>query len=154
MSPLLAAREVTRDSLGALLDIEVRPDQRDQVASPPRTIAQVAYEPGAIVRGLWCGPRAVGLLAMIDQIAAPDAEAPPGHAYLWRLTIASDAQGQGFGRAAVGLAAGIGRGWGAQGLVLFALEKEGGAIPFYLRLGFRPTGRRAGREMELSRPFD
>ena len=104
---MLEAREVTYETVGPLLRLEVSPRQRDFVASNAKTIAQAAYEPFSWLRGLWLGDTPVGLIAMIDIVpehpeTSPDD--PPNAIFLWRLMIDANHQGKGLGRQALQIA--------------------------------------------------
>ncbi|MEM9009820.1 MAG: GNAT family N-acetyltransferase [Pseudomonadota bacterium] len=148
---MLERRLVTRETLVPLLQLEVRRDQVGLVASNAATIAQVAYEPGAEVWGLWDGDRAVGLMAMIDPQRHPWPEEgdDPQAAFLWRLMIGEEVQGQGYGRAAIGQVFAQARAWGLPRLVCSVVPDAASALPFYEKLGFRRTGRILDGEVEL-----
>jgi diamine N-acetyltransferase len=138
----LEARAVTRETLWPLIGLAVRDDQRDLVSSNMKTFAEAPYEPGAMVRGLWDGEVPVGLMAMVDpdgvRLHGPFIKA--GAAYLWRLMIAADRQGRGYGAQALGLAIAAARGWGAGHLVTGVNDAPHGNRGFYERHGFRSTG--------------
>ncbi|MCU0827477.1 MAG: GNAT family N-acetyltransferase [Tabrizicola sp.] len=138
----LDARPVTRDTVLALIDLSVRDDQRDLVTANVKTLAEAAYEPGAVVWGLWDGAVPVGLMAMVDPegvrlhgpLLVPDA------AYLWRLMIAANHQGKGYGAQALRLAIASARRWGAGHLVTGVNDVPHGNRGFYERHGFRSSG--------------
>lgn len=138
----LERRPVTRADLPALFALEVRADQRDLVAPNAKTLAEVAYQPGADVWGLWAGGQVVGLMAMIDFRADP-APLPgddPACAYLWRLMIAAGAQGQGYGAQALAMALTTAADWGFERLKLGVADTAHSNIGFYRRYGFAETG--------------
>lgn len=140
---MLEKRIVLRDHLLPLIDLAVHPDQRHQVAPNVKTFAGAAFEPGAQVWGLWVGAVPVGLMAMIDPHRdpyLPEGEDPEA-AYLWRLMIDAGHQGQGHGRAAIGLALDVAWGWGCPRLTLGVSDSHPAAQAFYERQGFRLTGR-------------
>ena len=141
---MIEARKINRGNLDALLDLEVRDDQKQLVASNAVTIAQAHYEPAAWLRGLWAGDRAVGLLAMVDfgpEHPAIRSGDPQNAAYLWRLMIDAAQQRKGYGRGAIELAFRQARDWGRDALCLHVAEQDGNALPFYKRFGFAPTDR-------------
>jgi diamine N-acetyltransferase len=138
----LERRDVVRDHVAALIRLAVRDDQCGLVAPNVRTLAEAAYEPGARVWGLWCDDAPVGLMAMVDP-AGVRANGPfldPEAAYLWRLMIAADRQGRGFGSQALAMAAASARDWGARRLVVGVSETPQGNLGFYTRHGFRDSG--------------
>jgi diamine N-acetyltransferase len=138
----LAARPVTRETLWPLINLSVRDDQRDLVSSNMKTLAEAPYEPGAVVWGLWDGDDAVGLMAMIDPsgVRLHGPFVMPGAAYLWRLMIAANRQGKGFGKEALLIAVAAARGWGAAHLVTGVNDVPHRNRGFYERHGFRTTG--------------
>lgn len=148
---MLEKREITRDTLRALVDLRVRPDQSDLAADNVITLAQAPYETGARVWGLWQGGVPVGLFAMVHpdeyQWHGPgdDTEA----AYLWRLMIDQNHQGIGHGRAAIRMALQVTQDWGKPRLVSSVSNVPHSNIGFYERLGFRKTGRIVEGEVEI-----
>ena len=139
---MLDARPVTRDTLWPLIGLTVRDDQRDLVSSNMKTLAEAPYEPGAVVWGLWEGEVPVGLMAMVDP-AGVQQHGPflvPGAAYLWRLMIAAEQQGKGYGGQALCFAIAAARGWGAGHLVTGVNDAPHGNRQFYERYGFLSSG--------------
>ncbi|NJS38292.1 MAG: GNAT family N-acetyltransferase [Rhodobacteraceae bacterium] len=138
----LDARPITRDTVPALIGLSVRADQRDLVSANVKTLAEAAYEPGAVVWGLWDRDLPVGLMAMVnpDGVRQHGPHVQTGAAYLWRLMIAADCQGRGYGAAALRLAFVAARGWGAKHLVTGVNDVPHGNLGFYLRHGFLSTG--------------
>ena len=138
----LEARPVTRETLWPVINLSVRDDQRDLVSSNMKTLAEAPYEPGAVVRGLWDGEEPVGLMGMVDPIGVR-LHGPfvmPGAAYLWRLMIAANRQGRGYGAQALEIAIATTRGWGASHLVTGVNDVPHGNRGFYESHGFRDTG--------------
>ena len=133
---------VRRAHLPALLALDVRPNQRDLVAPNVKTLAEAAYEQGAQVWGLWLAEKAVGMMAMVDFRKATDLLPgdDPSAAYLWRLMISADCQGQGLGRIALGMAIDTARDWGFDRLKLGVADVDHSNIGFYRHLGFQETG--------------
>ncbi len=148
---MLERREVTRDTVRALIRLKVRADQADLVSANSVTLAQAPYEPGSVVWGLWDGDTPVGLMAMVHPHEYPfhepgdDAEA----AYLWRLMIAADFQGKGYGRAAIAMAVQQARDWGRPRLTASVADEPHSNMGFYEKLGFRRTGRIVDDELEI-----
>ena len=151
---MLERRAITRDTLGPLLRLKVRPDQEHLVAPNAVTVAQAAYEqPGAYVWGLWHGDDAVGLLAMIHPREYEHLEPgdDPDGAYIWRLMIAADHQGKGHGAAAIAECVAQARAWGLPRVATSVVATDDSNIGFYERLGFRRTGAIVDDELVLSR---
>ncbi len=151
---MLERRAITRDTLGAVLRLKVRSDQEHLVAPNAVTVAQCAYEqPGGYVWGLWDGETAVGLLAMIHPREYEHLEDgdDPGGAYIWRLMIAAEQQGKGYGAAAIAECLAQARDWGLPRLATSVVDSDNSNIRFYERLGFRRTGAIVDDEIVLSR---
>ncbi len=153
---MLERRAVTRDTLWPLIDLAVRPDQRDLVSSNMKTFAEAPFESGAYVWGLWVGTTPVGLMAMVHpgeyQFHAPEDDHEA--AYLWRLMIAADHQGQGHGRTAMGMTLMVARDWGCPRLTLGVSGAAHSAQGFYESMGFRWTGRMDDVDRVMTRDVD
>ena len=150
---MLEARAVLRAHVPVLIGLQVRPDQRDLMTANVVTLAEAPYEPGARVWGLWSGEEAVGLLGMQNtaEITEPEPEDDLGAAYLWRLMIGAGHQGRGHGRAAMGLAEAVARGWGFRRMVLGVSPEAHSNQGFYEALGYRATGRMAWGDRMMER---
>ena len=148
---MLEKREITRETLGALLALRVRPDQPGLVADNAVTLAEAPFETGSRVWGLWDGEVPVGLMALVhpEEFQWHDPGDDTEAAYLWRLMIDQHHQGKGFGRAAIDLALAVARGWGKPRLVSSVANVPHSNIGFYERLGFRKTGRIVEGEVEI-----
>ena len=151
---MLERREITRDTLRPLLQLKVRADQDHLVAPNAVTIAQCAYEqPGGYVWGLWDAETPVGLLAMIHPREYPHLEAGDdlNGAYIWRLMIAADHQGKGYGAAAIDECCAQARDWGLPRVATSVVDTPDNNIGFYEKLGFTRTGAIVDDEIVLSR---
>ncbi len=75
-----------------------------------------------------------------------------GYYFLWRLMIDSRFQGRGCDRRAVeALARHVRSRPHAERLLTSCLRGAGSPLPFYLSVGFAPTGREIHAEIELER---
>ncbi|MEM9061617.1 MAG: GNAT family N-acetyltransferase [Pseudomonadota bacterium] len=137
-------RDVTRDDLKAVCDLVVAPEQADLVTPNVMTMAEAQFEVGALVRAIWQDETVVGLLAMLRPSAYPEDEEiviRRDLAYVWRLMVGSEFQGQGFGGLAIEEAKRTAADWGYPGVSLTVGRKPRSAIPFYRKHGFEFTGR-------------
>ncbi len=129
--------QVTEDNLKAVCALRVGPGQGHLVADNLWSLAEayVHHEhawPRAIVRD----GTIVGFLMLLI-----DPEHDDGRPFwLWRLMVAADQQGQGIGSAAVALACDEVRSRGATEIYTSWVPGDGSPAPFYLGLGFEPTG--------------
>lgn len=128
-------REVTRDNLGAVLFLEVAPEQKRFVASNAISIAQAHFYPEvAWFRAIYADETPVGFLMLEDSPEAPEV-------FLWRFMIDRRFQNHGFGRRAIEVVLEHVRAReGTLALTLSHVAGEGNPGPFYQRLGFVHTG--------------
>ena len=143
-TPYLA--EITPANLDAAIGVRVRPDQEHLVDPVVKSLAEAYVHPGvAWPRLIRDGDRTVGfLMAFFGIDWKGDGTGTDLRSGLWRLNIAADEQGRGYGRFAVeSVAAEIRRRGGGP---LFVTWHPGtdGPEAFYLGLGFRLTGETSG----------
>jgi diamine N-acetyltransferase len=146
-------RPITMDDVGPLHKVTVRDDQSDFVAPNAVTIAQARFETGVYDFCIWDGDRRVGMLALIDMSEHEDRseiDAPDG-AYIWRLLIGQDAQGKGYGTAAMAFSEEWARQRGCRVVQVQAVESNTAAIAFYERLGYALTGKMSDGEVQLEK---
>jgi len=134
---VVALEPIDEGNLAAVFDLDVAPSQRGFVARNPWSLAQALTEyEVAWPRAIVADGEVVGFLMLeID----PDDE--DGHNfYLWRLMVGEEQQGRGYGAQAVAAACDEVRARGGTELYTSWVEGEGGPGPFYVKLGFVPTG--------------
>ena len=128
-------REITRDTLGAILKLKVAAAQERFVASNAVSIAQAHFYPGvAWFRGIYAGDEPVGFV-MLELY-------PDKQEYgLWRFMIDERHQGRGYGARAIAQVIEHVRSLpGAKELITSVVPGEGSPGPFYQGLGFTFTG--------------
>jgi diamine N-acetyltransferase len=139
--------EVTKDTVRAVCGLKVAAGQEEYVAENAMSIAEAYFEPKAWFRAIHAGETPVGFLMLFD-----DADAPVY--FLWRLMIDAAQQGKGFGRRAIALLADYVRARpGARELLVSYHPGPHSPRDFYLKLGFRDTGRVEEGEVVLSLPL-
>jgi diamine N-acetyltransferase len=145
--PRMRLEIVTPNNYEAAFALSVRPDQEDMVAPVVKSLAEAyVFRHQAWPRLIYDGDRLVGfLMAFLD---VPWGNSPDDlRSGLWRLNIAADAQGNGYGRFAVeAVCAEIGARGGTQAYVTWE-PRAGGPEKFYLKLGFRSTGEHSGGQI-------
>ncbi|RZU30510.1 GNAT family N-acetyltransferase [Blastococcus saxobsidens] len=137
---------ITPANVEAAMAIRVRPDQEHAV-DPVATSLAEAYAHGEVAwpRLIVDGDRPVGfLMAFLDIDWLGNGTRSDVRSGLWRLNIAADEQGRGYGRFAVEAVAAEIRRRGGTTLFTTYHPGEDGPGAFYLRLGFRPTGETSG----------
>lgn len=128
---------ITDENFKAVCELKAAPDQQHVVADNAWSLAE-AYAnhehawPRAIVRD----EQVVGFLML--QIDLNDKEERPY--WLWRLMVGADHQRQGIATAALGLAFEEVLSCGGTEIYTSWVPGEASPEPFYLGLGFEPTG--------------
>ncbi|HEY6629606.1 MAG TPA: GNAT family N-acetyltransferase [Acidimicrobiia bacterium] len=135
--PMVTLELIDQINLKAVFDIDVAPSQQGFVARNAWSLAQALTEPEvAWPRAIVADSVVVGFLMLeIDPNDEDDRAF-----FLWRLMVGAEYQGRGFGSLAVAAACDEVRGRGGTELYTSWVEGDGGPGPFYLKLGFVPTG--------------
>lgn len=131
----VSLREITKETLRPFLKMKVAESQVDMVAPNAVSIAQAHFEEKAWFRGIYADETPVGFIMLFDD---PD---EPVY-FLWRLMVAEDYQGLGYGRKAVEqLVDYVKTRPNANELkVSHVPNVPGNPGPFYEQLGFEYTG--------------
>ncbi|MEU6348646.1 GNAT family N-acetyltransferase [Streptomyces sp. NPDC047072] len=142
MTSALRLEEITPGNFKAATTIRVHPEQEFAVSPVMQSLAEAYVHPAGVAwpRLILDGDRPVGFLMAFLDI---DWHADGGtvrRSGLWRLNIAADAQGRGYGRFAVESVAAELRRRGTKELYVTWHEGAAGPADFYLKLGFRRTG--------------
>jgi diamine N-acetyltransferase len=140
--------EITPGNFETATGIRVRPEQEFAVSPVMQSLAEAYVHPPGVAwpRLIVDGDRTVGfLMAFLDIDWRADGGSVR-RSGLWRLNIAADAQGRGYGRFAVESVAAELRRRETKELYVTWHEGEDGPAEFYLRLGFRRTGELSGGE--------
>ncbi len=133
-----SVRPVDAGNLDAVLKLSVAAGQKGFVATPERSLAQVAYEPAGRALALFDGDEAVGMVLLYD--ARLDKEKPAPQLYVWRILVDAQHQRRGLGRLAMEWVVEEARRWGVAEVGLSHVMLPGNAGPFYEKLGFTYTG--------------
>lgn len=141
--------KVTRENVRAACELEIRPEQKGTVAPVAVSLASAYTVPDIA----W--PRLVydneELVGFIMGAFDPDGEVELYRSFLWRLNIGAKHQGKGYGQFAVEGLCTEALHRGQRRLVTTWSQHEHGPEGFYLRLGFRPTGKRLKGEIVAER---
>jgi len=131
----VSLREVTRENLRDVLKLEVAEAQNKFVAPNTVSIAQAHfYSEKAWFRAIYADETAVGFMMLSDEPRKPEY-------FLWRLMIATDYQGLGYGEQAIKLlVAHVKTRPQATELFTSYVPGEGSPGAFYHKLGFVDTG--------------
>ena len=136
-------QEITEETLGDILDLEVAEDQKGFVAPNVRSIAQAHFSEHAWFRAIYAGDTPVGFVMLYAD------EEKPWYG-VWRFMVDERHQRMGYASKAMQLVVEHVRGLpGAKELFLSYVPKEGSALPFYEKCGFVETGEWHGQEKEM-----
>ncbi|WP_327677534.1 GNAT family N-acetyltransferase [Kitasatospora sp. NBC_00458] len=137
---------VTPANIDAALELKVHPDQERFVSPVVKSLAEAyAHGEAAWPRLIVDGDRTVGfVMAFFDVTFHPDRPGDLPRSGLWRLNIAADAQGRGYGRFAVAQVGDEIRRRGGSRVTVTYVPDDDGPGAFYAKLGFRPTGEFSG----------
>lgn len=143
----VSLREITAETVRAICALSVAPDQQHFVAPNAVSIAEAHFSPVAWFRAIYAGETPVGFVMLSDDDKAPEY-------FLWRLMIAAEQQGKGYGRRAMEqLIAYVKTRPNATELLVSYVPGDGCPRDFYRGLGFEDTGRTEGDEVVLRLPF-
>lgn len=147
---LVSLVEITEENRDAVCALRVHPGQERFVASVARSLEQAAATPEAEpwYRAVYSAEGPVGFV-MLSWNVPPGRPGIIGPYFLWRLLIDGRYQGRGFGRAVLSQVVDLVRADGATELFTSYQPGEGEPGPFYLGLGFQPTGEMDGEEIVL-----
>ena len=140
---------LTSDNVEAACRLRIRPDQEAFVEPVARSIAEAYVHPDlAWPRLVVDGDDVVAFVMAFLPLRFLDDD-PPGllRSGIWRLNVAADHQGHGYGTFAVRAVCDELRRRGQSRATVTWVEGPGGPEGFYLGLGFRRTGERSGDEV-------
>ena len=140
----VSLREIKRETLRPFLRMKVAESQERMVANNAVSIAQAHFEPKAWFRGIYADETPVGFIMLYD-----DPEEPVY--FLWRLMVADEFQGMGYGRKAIAqLVEYVKTRPNATELkVSHVPDLPGNPGPFYQKLGFEYTGEEDDGELVM-----
>jgi diamine N-acetyltransferase len=145
MTSSLQLEAITPENVGAACRLKVRPQQEDFVAPVAWSLAEAYASPEiAWPRLVRDGDDVVGfVMAGFD----PQSPVEAFRCGVWRLNIAADRQGRGYGRFAVESVLAEARRRGQDRATVLWIPGEHGPQDFYLKLGFQPTGEVMGDQV-------
>ncbi len=127
-------REITRDSLRAILNLKVSKKQEQFVAPNAVSIAEAHFSSNAWFRAIYADETPVGFV-MLGEVPEK------GLHFLWRLMIDERYQGRDYGRKALELVIQhVKTMTSAKELLTSCHEGKGSPSGFYLKMGFVETG--------------
>jgi diamine N-acetyltransferase len=133
-------REITEETLRAVLKLEVSDEQKRFVASNAVSIAQAHFSEHAWFRAIYAGDEPVGFVMLyLDQDT-------PLYG-VWRFMVDKGHQHKGYGREAMRQVIEYAKSLPqARELMVSYAPGDGNPSPFYEKLGFVDTGEMMGEE--------
>jgi len=146
-------REITADTVRAVIKLSVAESQQGFVAPNAVSLAQALFAPEAWYRAIYFGEELAGFVMLEDESLLPVPPLQP-EVGVWRFMIDAKFQRRGIGRAALLRVIEHVRSKSLfTRLQLSYVPGPGCPEPFYLALGFRHTGRVDGGELVLELPL-
>ena len=146
-------RDITADTVRQITDLSVGAEQQRFVAPNAVSLAQALFSEEAWYRAIYADDSPAGFVMLYDESlrATPPPEPQVG---LWRFMIDNRFQRQGIGAEALRQVIAHVKGKGLfVSLVTSYVPGPGCPEEFYLRAGFRHTGRVDGAEVVLELPL-
>jgi diamine N-acetyltransferase len=143
---VISLREITAETVREVCNLSdtLTPPRKFMVAPNAVSIAQAHFSDNAWFRAIYADDTPVGFLMLYDD---PE----QGEYFLWRLMIAGNHHGKGFGRRAIELLIDHVRARpGAAVLETSCGQGPGSPEGFYHKLGFERNGQVHGQEVGLS----
>ena len=150
-APNITLRKIRRSNLELILNLKVKPIQRNLVATNATSIAQAHFTRGVWFRAIYLDDTPIGFVMLRDYslkykyISSKDPDI-----YLWRFMIDGHYQGKGYGKKALELVIEYGKSRpNAKEITLHHEPSKGNAGKFYEKLGFEHTGKILNGELEM-----
>jgi diamine N-acetyltransferase len=149
---MITLQPVDRGNLDKVFELAVHPAQQGFVTPNPKTLAEIHYIRGGYVFAICKEAEVAGLLAMIDlrehdELLEGD---DPNAAFMLRLMVGAEFQGQGIGKGAVAHAIDWARNRGNSQFQTAYVPGNDAACKLYASHGLRETGRLIEGEIEMS----
>jgi diamine N-acetyltransferase len=150
---LVSLREITAETVRQVTSLSVNPDQQRFVASNAISLAEALFSEEAWYRAIYVGESPAGFVMLYDESLR--AKPPPApQVGLWRFMIDARFQGQGTGAAALQqVIAHVKSGGLFSSIVTSYVPGPGCPERFYVRAGFRHTGKVDDGEVVLELPL-
>src|SRR5215472_628939 len=138
---VISLREITAETVRQITSLSVRPEQQRFVASNAVSLAQALFSPDAWYRAIYADDIPAGFVMLYDESLRTNPPEQP-EISLWRFMVDTQFQGQGVGTAALDQVIAHVRNKGLfSSLLVSYVPAPGSPEPFYLRAGFKHTGK-------------
>ena len=130
----ITLREITSETVWSIMKLNVAENQKNFVAPNANSIAEAYFSKEAWFQAVYAGEEPVGFVMLYADEKKPEY-------FLWRLMIASEYQGKGYGYQAMVLVIDHVKGLpDAKELLTSYVPGDSNPSPFYYKLGFEETG--------------
>lgn len=134
----LRVEKISPDNVHDAVKLSVKPEQDSVVAPVATSLAEAYADPDvAWPRVIFDGDK---LVAFVMGGFAPDSAPDLFHCAIWRLNVAADSQGKGYGKFAVHALIEEAKRRGHTRMTTMWVPGDVGPEKFYVRLGFKLTG--------------
>lgn len=134
---MIEFREITKENVIAIIDLDLLEHQKDQVAPNAVSIAQGHYSEEAWFRAIYNNDKPVGFVML-------SLDYKKNKFWVWRFMIDKNHQGKGYGRASIDLIKQVIKEKVpnvTEIYLSYVPKEEGGADEFYKKVGFEDTGK-------------
>jgi len=142
-SEIISLHRITRRNYRKITSLRVKPNQRYFIASNAVSMADAYFYKEAWMRAIYYGETPIGFIVLGDNsLKYKFIKHFKHYLYIWRFMIADKYQNQGFGREAMKLVIQhVKSKFNSEELIVYTLPQNEGALEFYRKLGFIPTGK-------------
>lgn len=150
---LISLREITADTVRQITTLSVSPGQQRFVASNAISLAEALFSTEAWYRAIYADDCPAGFVMLYDESLRTTPPTNP-QAALWRFMVDTQFQGRGVGTAALQQVIAHVRSKDLfSSLLVSYVPAPGCPEKFYLRAGFKHTGKVDGGEVVLELPL-
>ncbi|MFX1418901.1 MAG: GNAT family N-acetyltransferase [Promethearchaeota archaeon] len=144
-------KKITKINLRSILNLDVKPGQKNLVASNAVSIAEAHFNKDAWFRAIYADKNPIGFVMISDSSLKHKSN--PNHRpsyFLWRFMIDAKHQGNNYGKEAMKIIIDhVKSRPNAEELLLSHSKLDGHAGEFYKRCGFEYTGGEIGDELVM-----
>jgi diamine N-acetyltransferase len=150
-TPKISLRKINRSNLEQVINLNVKPKQRNLVAPNAKSIAQSHYTRGTWLRAIYLDNIPIGIVLLVDgSLKFKKIKPKITYISLWRFMIDGRYQGKGYGKKALELVIEYAKSRpNAREISLTHETSKGNAGEFYKKIGFIHTGRKIENELEM-----
>ncbi|MFW9881152.1 MAG: GNAT family N-acetyltransferase [Candidatus Thorarchaeota archaeon] len=137
-------RRITRRNYRKIIELRVKPEQKDLIASNAVSMTDAYFFREAWMRAIYLGEKPIGFIMLgINSLKYKFITHFKPSCFIWRFMISDEFQEKGYGKRAMRLLINhIKDKYYANELIAYVLPQNKNALEFYKTLGFKITGKR------------